>query len=60
MPVYQKLIDLSGAEGSVFVPEGGLSLKVGTIFVSCESCYDLFTFIAECTKYVYKNCRASL
>jgi hypothetical protein len=28
MPVYQKLIDLSGAEGSVFVPEGGLSLKV--------------------------------
>ena len=28
LPVYQKLIDLSGAEGSVFVPEGGLSLKV--------------------------------
>lgn len=28
MPVYQKLIDLSGAEGSVFVPEGGLSSKV--------------------------------
>lgn len=28
MPVYQKIIDLSGAEGSVFVPEGGLSLKV--------------------------------
>lgn len=28
IPVYQKLIDLSGAEGSVFVPEGGLTAKV--------------------------------
>jgi len=28
LPVYQKLIDLSGAEGSVHVPDGGLSMKV--------------------------------
>ena len=28
LPVYQKIIDLSGAEGSVFVPEGTLSMKV--------------------------------
>ncbi|XP_046461521.1 integrator complex subunit 14-like [Daphnia pulex] len=38
MPVYQKIIDLSGAEGSVFVPEGGLSLK---------SVQNMFTKIAE-------------
>lgn len=38
MPVYQKLIDLSGAEGSVFVPEGGLSSK---------SVQNLFAKIAE-------------
>lgn len=28
IPVYQRLIDLSGAEGSVFVPEGALTAKV--------------------------------
>lgn len=28
VPVYQKIIDLSGAEGSVFIPEGNLSMKV--------------------------------
>ena len=28
VPVYQKLIDMSGAEGGVFIPEGGLSVKV--------------------------------
>ena len=28
LPVYQKLIDMSGAEGGVFIPEGGLSIKV--------------------------------
>lgn len=61
MPVYQKLIDLSGAEGGVFVPEGGLSLKVRPIFVFLWMlCYTVFTFVAECTKHVYENCRASL
>jgi len=38
LPVYQKLIDLSGAEGSVYVPDGGLSVK---------SVQNLFTKIAE-------------
>lgn len=28
VPVYQKIIDISGAEGSVFIPDGNLSMKV--------------------------------
>ena len=28
LPLYQKLVDMSGGEGNVFVPDGTLSLKV--------------------------------
>lgn len=34
LPLYQKLVDLSGAEGGVIVPEGPLSMKVGCKMIS--------------------------
>lgn len=56
LPVYQKLIDLSGAEGSVFVPEGGLSLKVVKYFVSLNIKFLNLNFSSR----VFKICSPKL
>lgn len=60
LPVYQKIIDLSGAEGSVFVPDGNLSMKV-----SCTSLLyfhrTTISFLnAERPEFVHQDRRASL
>ncbi|XP_054724711.1 integrator complex subunit 14-like [Uloborus diversus] len=50
LPIYQKLVDIAGGEGQVFVPEGALTLKSVTAMFTklAEEYYSPFHGVLHC------------
>ena len=50
LPLYQKLIDVSGGSGDIFLPEGALSLKSSQQMFTklCETHYAAFHIQLQC------------